>query len=410
MASVPYDGPTWNAGVRPGMTVIGIEPANADPSGSWTSLLLTGGTVQIALQHEALPPTSPPFSAVLVLVLLALVVSTRLPNLAWMLALGSVAIATANLAPLTDPPTSLAVLSAGPLAAGSYVASNRPGWRLTLATVALVAATVAAILWSFATRSAWNVLIPLSLSATAVVAALGLVVVLQGAWRRAATRQPETRPGFLSHAGLTVDELVPGRARARITAIERERAWLAGELHADVLPDLSAVIRGIEAGAPPPEAAQRLQEIALEIRDLMSERRIPALDELGLVAALEWLAERVQDRTEMRVQLDVAGSGARPPREVEVALFRITQQALDNALMHASPRVVRVSIDLDARHADLELSDDGVGLPAGAEQEAARAGRLGLADMRERARAIGATLSIRSAPGRGTSVVVRWPT
>ena len=96
-------------------------------------------------------------------------------------------------------------------------------------------------------------------------------------------------------------------------------ARLAGELHADVLPDLSAVIRDIEAGASPAEAAQRLQAIALEIRDLMSVRRIPALDELGLVAALEWLAERVQDQTGVRVELDIAGSGPRPPREEATA-------------------------------------------------------------------------------------------
>ena len=170
------------------------------------------------------------------------------------------------------------------------------------------------------------------------------------------------------------------------------------------------MIRDIEAGASPAEAAQRLQAIAREVRDLMSVWRIPALDELGLVAALEWLAERVQDQTGVRVELDLAGSGPRPPREVEVALFRITQQALDNALLHARPQMVRVSIALDARHVDLELTDDGVGLSAGAEERAARAGRLGLADMRERARAIGASFSIHGEPGRGTSVVVRWPT
>ena len=410
VAGVPYDGPTWHAGVRPGMTVIGIEPANADPSGRWTSLLVTDGTVQIALQRDALPPSSTAFVGALVLVLLAVAICAWLPNLAWVLALSSLAVATSNLAPLTDPPASIAVLSAGPLAAGLYTASNRPGYRPTLAAVTLVAAAVAAILWSFDARSASAVLIPLSLVATGIVAALKLSVVVRTAWRRAATRQPDRGLSILSRAGLAVDELVPGRARARISAIERERARLAGELHADVLPDLSAVIRDIESGAPPAEAAQRLQAIALEIRDLMSVRRIPALDELGLVAALEWLAERVQDQTGVRVELDVAGSGPRPPREVEVALFRITQQGLDNALLHARPQVVRVSIDVDARHVDLELADDGVGLPAGAEEQATRAGRLGLADMRERARAIGATLSIRSVPGCGTSVVVRWPT
>jgi signal transduction histidine kinase len=410
VAGVPYGGPTWNAGVRPGMAVIGIEPATADPSGGWTSLLVTDGTVQIALQRDALPPSSTGFVGALVLLLLAGALSAWLPNLAWVLTLSTLAIVTIALAPLTDPPASLAILSAAPLAAGLYTTANPPGRRVTFAAAGMVAATAVTILSSFAVRSAWNALISLSLLVTGTVAAFKLVVVLRTAWRRAATRQPGTGLSMWARAGLALDELVPGRARTRISAIEQERERLAGELHADVLPDLSAVIRDIEAGASPAEAAQRLQAIALEVRDLMSVWRIPALDELGLVAALEWLAERVQDQTGVRVELDLAGSGPRPPREVEVALFRITQQALDNALLHARPQMVRVSIALDARHVDLELTDDGVGLSAGAEERAARAGRLGLADMRERARAIGASFSIHGEPGRGTSVVVRWPT
>jgi hypothetical protein len=221
VAGVPYGGPTWNAVVRPGMAVIGIEPATADPSGGWTSLLVTDGTVQIALQRDALPPSSTGFVGALVLLLLVGALSARLPNLAWVLTLSTLAIVTIALAPLTDPPASLAILSAAPLAAGLYTTANPPGRRVTFAAAGMVAATAVTILSSFAVRSAWNALISLSLLVTGTVAAFKLVVVLRTAWRRAATRQPGTGLSMWARAGLALDELVPGRARTRISASSR---------------------------------------------------------------------------------------------------------------------------------------------------------------------------------------------
>jgi signal transduction histidine kinase len=237
---------------------------------------------------------------------------------------------------------------------------------------------------------------------------------VHAAWRRAHARQHASSLTAGTSLALLADELVPGRARTRLSAIERERARLADDLHADVLPDLSAVIREIEAGAAPEDAARRLRGIAAELRDLMSERRLAVLEELGLVRALEWLAERVEERTGVSVELDVVGGShddpeTRPPHEVELAVYRVAQQALDNALLHARPRLVRVLIDVDATHVALQLGDDGVGMTEGAEDRALREGHLGLADMRQRAGSIGAAFSISPRAGGGTLVAVRWP-
>ena len=157
------------------------------------------------------------------------------------------------------------------------------------------------------------------------------------------------------------------------------------------------------------DAAARLRSLAGELRELMTERRLTVLDELGLVPALEWLAERIEERTNVIVELDIQGDGAaRAPREVELHVYRIAQQALDNALVHARPSKIRIAIAITADRLDLSVVDDGVGISPEAEVRALRAGRLGLADMRQRAAAIGGVFSIGPGEG-GTTMALRWP-
>lgn len=417
VASVPVGGPAWNAGVRPGWEVIGIEPPGADPGGGWSSVLLTDGRIQLGLQRDATAP--PPEPLIVAAVFFAAALAARavsLPNVSWFLTLAALGTTVVNLAPLTDPPANAAALLAGPLCGFAFAADARGMLGRRPVAFAGIVAAVAAVLvaWSFAARFGdWPLVVAMSEGDTAVLVVLGTGMIWVGAGRRALARDPGTRlpPSVL--VGLLVDELVPGRSRTQLSAIERERRRLAADLHAEVLPSLSAVIRDVEQGTPVAEASARLRKITDELREMMSERRIPVLEELGLLAALEWLAERIESRTGVIVQLHVEGSrGAgtgRPPRDVEVAVFRIAQLALDNALVHARPRVVRVRVDADAGHVELELSDDGPGLAPDAEVRAVRSGRLGLADMRQRAASIGAALSIHGRPGRGTSVTVRWP-
>jgi signal transduction histidine kinase len=191
--------------------------------------------------------------------------------------------------------------------------------------------------------------------------------------------------------------------------MERERAAIANDLHGDVLPDLASIIRSVESGMSQADAAVRLRSIAGELRELMTERRLAVLEELGLVPALEWLAERIQERTRVTVELDIGGDGAaRLPPDVELHVYRIVQQALDNALVHARPSKIRISIDITAGRLDLHVVDDGTGISRDAESRALRAGRLGIADMRQRAAAIGGAFSVHGVTA-GTMVALRWP-
>ena len=151
-----------------------------------------------------------------------------------------------------------------------------------------------------------------------------------------------------------------------------------------------------------------------EVESLLVARRSIVLEELGLLAAVEWLAERVEDRSDVRVEIEVEptgadGDGGRPPKEVERAAFRVAQLALDNVIRHAPGSLARVSVASSARSVRLRIDDDGDGPPVD-EAAATRAGRRGIADMRAEAKACGARLEVgRGEAGRGTSVELAWP-
>ena len=154
---------------------------------------------------------------------------------------------------------------------------------------------------------------------------------------------------------------------------------------------------------------------------LLLARRSIVLEEMGLLAGVEWLAERVEDRSTVRVEIEVDALDAadtpgaadadagRPPRDVERAAFRVAQLALDNVVRHAPGRTARVRVVASGSIVRLRVEDDGDGPPVD-EAAAMRGGRRGIADMRAEARACGAVLDIGSgAGGRGTAVELRWP-
>lgn len=418
VSSVAPGGIAWNNGVRSGMEAIGISPPESSPSGEWSSLVVTDGLAQITVQRRGLPPGQEALLASVLAFVFALATQRVLPSVAWFLSLVPLGLGSFNGALIVDPPLNLGLEIGGPAVGALWVATVL---RLAPARAALVmlgTSALFALAWSVAFVGAledWALLRDMSIALSAILVVVAAAVTLASALDRAQARS--TAPmATLSPAvavGLIADELIPGRSRTRLTAIERERAQLANELHADVLPDLSAVIRSIEEGASGQEAAERLRGIAADLRDLMSARRLSILDALGLVPALEWLVEQVAGRTGVRVELDVEGASSqaedRPPREVEVTAFRVCQQALDNALLHARPSTIRVRLDVEAGQAELEVSDDGVGIRAGDEERALRAGHLGLADMRQRATAVGAAIQIDPRPGGGTLVLLRWP-
>jgi signal transduction histidine kinase len=247
--------------------------------------------------------------------------------------------------------------------------------------------------------------------------AIGLVRDLRPAFERtrarvAAAGGGRRTGGPLSVLRIFVDELVPGREAGRAEAAEDERGRLAADLHAEVLPSLRRALSEAEAGGTVERLAADLRVAVDEVESLLVARRSIVLEELGLLAAVEWLAERVEDRSAVRVEIEVAGTdadGGRPPRDVERAAFRVAQLALDNVVRHAPGSRAVVSVTASARAVRLRVEDDGDGPPVD-EAAATRAGRRGIADMRAEARACGARLEVgRGVDGRGTAVELAWP-
>jgi len=248
--------------------------------------------------------------------------------------------------------------------------------------------------------------------------AVGLARDLRAPFARARARIASDRAagrgqgGALTVMRVYVDELVPGREAGRAEAVEDERGRLAADLHAEVLPSLRRALAEAEAGGTVERLAADLRAAVDEVESLLVARRSIVLEEMGLLAGMEWLAEHVEDRSDVRVDIEVgAGNadGGRPPREVERAAFRVAQLALDNVIRHAPGCNALVSVTASAVAVRLRVQDDGDGPPID-EAAALRGGRRGIADMRAEARGCGANLEIgRGVGGRGTAVELRWP-
>ncbi|MBW8484083.1 sensor histidine kinase [Actinomadura parmotrematis] len=203
------------------------------------------------------------------------------------------------------------------------------------------------------------------------------------------------------------------RSRERILATrEEERRRLRNDLHDDLGPTLASLAMSLDAarltlGGEPEriepvltELRDRLATAVGEIRELAHGLRPPALDDLGLVAAVESLAEGAADRVDVRFDGDPEGL----PAAVEVAAYWIVSEAVANVRKHARAATALVLVSRDA-DLHLMIADSGVGLP----EQARGAGPGGLAAMRELAAEVGGTCTITSRTGGGTIVAARLP-
>jgi signal transduction histidine kinase len=222
---------------------------------------------------------------------------------------------------------------------------------------------------------------------------------------------------FADQAALALENARLSEQAQQAAALE-ERQRLARELHdavtqtlfstaliADVLPDLWDLDQ-VEARRSL-ENLRRLTRGALaEMRTLLVELRPGALVELPLGDLLRQLAEATAGRSRVEVTARVEGEQQRPlPPEVQVALYRIAQEALSNAVKHAQARHATLILHQWATGGlSLAVEDDGRGFDA----TSIPAGHLGVGIMRERAAAVGAGFSIESSPGQGTRVSVQW--
>ena len=181
-----------------------------------------------------------------------------------------------------------------------------------------------------------------------------------------------------------------------LSALRIDLAWLLrrlGKQH----PHLSTRINAMSASVD--EIIHTVWRVASELRPLM-------LDDLGLVAALEWQAKEFQSRSEIACELDLPEELTNLDPDHATALFRIFQETLTNVYRHAAASTVHVQLVENPDGLDLTIRDDGLGISL---DKVNGSGSLGLIGMRERAQAIGATISISGQQGKGTTVRVHLP-
>jgi signal transduction histidine kinase len=233
--------------------------------------------------------------------------------------------------------------------------------------------------------------------------------------------QPFVLPAFLTFAGVRATWRVMTRRRSfaavRETAATDERNRIARDLHDSVSQTLYSIAMVAEAlprtvqrdPAAGTEQARQIRSMTLEtlgnLRILLLEMRHPAPESDTLGELLRELGEG--PGAPVVVELDVTGKPGEPGRtaDLELAAYRVAQEALMNAHRHADPRRIVVRLEQRADALTLRIADDGVGF----DPRTPTAAHHGLEIMRERAAQVGARLTIESAPGRGTQVTFAWP-
>ncbi|MEV2217261.1 GAF domain-containing sensor histidine kinase [Streptomyces sp. NPDC050997] len=240
--------------------------------------------------------------------------------------------------------------------------------------------------------------------------------------------EPESRCGFTEEDAELLGILAQHAAialtnarlyeRSRELTIAEERSRLAHELHDAVSQKLFSLRLTAQAAAAlidrdPSRAKGELQQVAVlaaeaadELRAAVVELRPAALDEDGLVATLRTHVQVLDRAHTARVTFVSHGVRALPAAQEEAAL-RVAQEALHNALRHSGAEHVQVAVDRRDGGAVLRVTDDGSGFDP---KTVRRAGRhLGLVSMRDRASGVGGTLTVESAPGKGTTIELEVP-
>jgi hypothetical protein len=190
-----------------------------------------------------------------------------------------------------------------------------------------------------------------------------------------------------------------------VAATEAERARVAADIHDDALQELTLLVRRLDA-AGDIEGADIARTVSDKLRAICGDLRLPILDDLGVGPALDWLVLRIERLAGGEVRLERA-DGTRPPPDVELAFFRIAQEALANAVKHGRPPIVVRYRSTDGA-ASLSIDDAGAGITPDAGERAEREGHFGLLNMQQRAEGIGAILDVRRWPSGGTHVQLEW--
>ncbi len=254
--------------------------------------------------------------------------------------------------------------------------------------------------------------------------ALGVLVALDPLGRDSGFSDEDERVllSFAASAATavaTAQSVAEGRTRESIAATERERGRWARELHDESLQSLAGLRVLLSAARRgEPEEADRLlvqgieqvDTAIAEMRRLIADLRPSTLDELGLGAALEALGERTASggEIEVRINLDLDCEAGRNSNrllgEIEDTVYRLVQEALNNAVHHGGAAYVEVDIREGERNLRVQVHDDGRGFDPSATTDG-----FGLIGMHERAELAGGTLDLQSIPGEGTTITAAIP-
>jgi signal transduction histidine kinase len=200
--------------------------------------------------------------------------------------------------------------------------------------------------------------------------------------------------------------------RQLVRGREEERERLARELHDQAIQSLVGLKFHLAEKAPDAQAELQaeIDGVIDALRELCADLRPPALDRLGLVAALRSYTDDFSARTGMPVELHVDGNEQRLSPEAELSLFRVAQEALINAWKHAQTPKVEVGLCFDEEAVRLTVSDRGRGFAVPERLGAlAEAGHFGLVGIHERMELVGGTLGLASGPGQGTTLTAWMP-
>jgi two-component system sensor histidine kinase NreB len=200
--------------------------------------------------------------------------------------------------------------------------------------------------------------------------------------------------------------------RANVGREEDERSRLARELHDDVLGQMAILALSAGEQAKDSPFSKAYQAATSHVRDVINTLR-PAMLNYGLRVALDELVDNMLDLAgdAVRIQVEVDSSNERYPLEVEAYVYRIVQQACQNAIQHGRPTLIRIFGVLEIGRIDLTVEDDGVGFGVGGSVNLVKlleAKHYGLAGMYERSAAIGGQLIVDSTPQRGARIRVMW--
>jgi signal transduction histidine kinase len=206
-----------------------------------------------------------------------------------------------------------------------------------------------------------------------------------------------------------------------VEAQEAERQRIALELHDATGQSLTAIalgLRGVETmlSANPATAAAQVQELrsfstaALgELRQIISDLRPSQLDDLGLVAAIQWYAQEFEKRYAVQTELKAKGERQRLPPEYETVLFRIIQEGLTNIAKHARATRATILLGMEPHQVSVVVEDNGRGFDPDRVLQSDKTSGWGLLGIQERARLLGGRCELDSAPGSGTRVRVTVP-